>query len=212
MILTLKAGETRHFPAAGRYLNVLAADDVFTIANSALGLAETKVKAGWILNISDYPTLDVTNPHESAITLDLEVSQLQISAAGGEMVTIGNKIIVERIENGVHVTADATVENGTVTSQSPNVLTDVPDIKILPGQSVILAAATSNKRRVITVQNISTEFTPVRIGSAPSANQGLYLGGSLSAPSSVEFESIALVQAFNAGSTEATINLMVGAR
>lgn len=212
MILTLQAGESRRFPTAARYLNVLAADQTFEIENSELGLGLTTVKAGWILTVDSYPYVYVRNPHETAITLELQASQLQIAAAGGNAVTVANKIIVDRIEQGVSVTADATVENGTVTTQSPDTLTDVQDIKILPGQSAIIAASSSAKKRVIIAQNISAEFTAVRIGKAPSASQGLYLGGSLNAPSSLELESLDMLRAFNAGTTEATISVIMGVR
>lgn len=205
MIIKLQAGESRLFPTAGRYLNVIAASDSFVISNSALGLSANAVKAGWIIDLDKYPSIDLENPTDKTLSIELQSSQLKINAAGGESVSISNKPVIQRIEESINVTAQATVENGTVHVVPGTNLHADQDKTIGTGSKVKLLAANPNRKSVL-VQVISESRTRLRIGSSSvSAGRGVFIAGSITAPASMTIECSGDVYAFNESDETATV-------
>ncbi|QYK03127.1 hypothetical protein [Shewanella psychrotolerans] len=207
MIITLQAGETRLFPTAGRYFNVIAASDTFELSNSALGLAANQIKAGWIVDLEKYPSVDIENKHSYPITLELQSSQLKINAAGGESVSISNKPIIQRIEESIRVDAQATVENGTVHVVLGASVADAQDITITAGQKVQVLAANPDRKSAL-IQVLSATRTDLRIGSnAIQAGRGVFVSGSKSAPAVMPIESTGALYAFNESGDIATLSV-----
>lgn len=207
MIVTLKAGESRFFPNANTYLNVIAASDIFVISNSSLGLSPITVKSGWILDMAAYPSLDVFNPTDNPITLELESQPVKISAGGGESVFISNKPVIQRIEEAIQVNAQATVENGTVHIVPGTSINDVQDKTVNAGAKVQLLAANPNRKSVL-VQVISATRTDLRIGSSTvAAGRGVYVAGSKAAPGVMPIESTGAIYAFNESNETALLSV-----
>lgn len=207
MIITLQAGQTRSFPTAGRYLNVIAASDSFLISNSAKSLAVITVKAGWIIDLADYASVDIENPSQNAITLELESQNVKISAAGGESVAISNKPVIQRIEESIRVDAQATVENGTVHIVPGTTINDDVDKTVNAGAKVQLLAANPNRKSVL-VQVISATRTDLRIGSySVTAGRGVYVAGSKSAPGVMPIDSTGAIYAYNESGSLATLSV-----
>ncbi|MBY5920418.1 hypothetical protein [Ferrimonas balearica] len=202
MILILQPGESRMFPTAARFLNVLAASDPFIIANHDAGLPDTQLKSGWIVDVQDYTSVDVSNPNDSELQLELQSSALRIQASGSESVEVSNKLVIERIEQGIEVNAAATIEGGTVASLGANQSQPLATHTVAPGETLKLCDARDAPGRAVVVQVYTDDDTAARArlgAEAPTESAGVMLLGSGMAPASHEWATQTAVYIRNTG-------------
>lgn len=202
MILILQPGESRMFPTAARYLNVLAASDPFIIANHDAGLPDTQLKSGWIVDVQDYTSVDVSNPNDTELQLELQSSALRIQASGSESVEVSNKLIVSRIEEPLQVTASATIGGGSIASLVPNRSQPFSTYSVPSGQTLKLCDGRQAPGRRVAIQVLTENEMAafVRLGSEPPTNnQGIQVIGSGVAPGTYEWDTETAVYVRNTG-------------
>ena len=115
MDILLARGQTHDIQITAKFLNfVVVTGDV---SASILGHSIT-CRAGDSLNFDSADdqvrSVQLRNNGDSDATIAYELSPIRVHGASGASVTIDGAVQVSEIVNGVHVTADATVENGSV--------------------------------------------------------------------------------------------------
>jgi hypothetical protein len=209
---TLQPNEIRQVPLSGRYLVARTITGNIVISDPTLGLPEFTIKQSDNVEFEQSRSVTVRNAGAAVATVELQSSPVKIFSNDGGSVKISGGSI-DSILTPISVTAEATVENGTVTSQSPNVNSQSNDVVVAAGATVtVLVANGAVNRRVVIVQNISAAFTQVRVSASPAVNRGALLAGSIDAISSLEIETVAEIKAYNASATPATLTVSWGQR
>lgn len=210
--MILQPGEKQPFSLQGKYLLARRIQSRIVISDPAIQMADTEVRQSDNIELPDSRLIYVKNVGSVEADIDLQSSTVKITTNdGGAVVIAGGSI--DSIIQPIAVTAEATVENGTVTSQSPNVNSQVNDITIAAGSTVtVLPASPTDKRRVAILQNISDSATVLRIGGAPTANAGAILAGSINGIASLEFDTTGELKAYNASGAPAKVSVMWGKR
>lgn len=179
---------------------------------SAPSMDPTKLEVGDVINVADVDVLRIKNLLGESQDIELQNSPREIITNNTKQVRIVGGFL-DTIQQPFQVEANATVNNGTVTSQSPNALGDVADITISAGAKVQVLGTTTKARRVVTLQNISATQTTLRVGGATvAAGRGAVLRGSNDAIASAEFETTGAVYVHNQSATAATVAVMWGDR
>lgn len=212
MIMQLQPGEIQPLNLSGKYLICRRVEGDIVISNPDIGLPATQIKQADVVTLEAVRLVYVKNISSTAVTLDLQSTTIPIASSDGGAVTISGGSI-DSIRDAIQVTAQATVENGTMTSQSPLALGESADIPVAAGATVQVMSATTKARRVVTLQNISAELTTLRVGGATvAANRGAILSGSINAIASAEFETVGAVYVHNTSAAAATVSVMWGDR
>lgn len=210
--MILQPGESQRYPLSGKYLIARKIVGKIFISDASIGMPDTEVRQSDIITLADSTLITVRNGSAAIVDIELQSTTVPIITNDGGAVTIAGGSI-DSILQPISVTAEATVENGTVTSQSPNINSQVADITIAAGATTtILAASPTDKRRVAILQNISDTATVLRIGGAPTVNAGAILAGSIDGIASLEFDTIGELKAFNASAQPAKVSVMWGKR
>ncbi len=209
---TLQPNEIRQFPLSGRYLVARTIIGSVVISDPTLGLPEFTIKQSDNVEFEQSRSVTVRNAGATVATVELQSSPVKIFSNDGGSVKISGGSI-DSILTPIAVTAEATVENGTMTSLSPDTNSQSNDIVIAPGATAtILAAIPAAKRRVAIVQNISAAETTLRIGGAPTVSSGALLKGSIDGIASLEIDNVGEIKAYNASGSAATVSVMWGRR
>ncbi|MBN7820528.1 hypothetical protein [Bowmanella yangjiangensis] len=210
--MILQPGEIQPFNLSGKYLICRRVEGHIVISNPDIGLPETRIKQADVVTLEAVRLIYVKNLDSAPVTLDLQSTTIPIASSDGGAVTISGGSI-DSIRDAIQVTAQATVENGTMTSQSPNAVSDAIDISVAAGAKVQILGSTTKARRVVTLQNISTEPTTLRVGGATvAANRGAILRGSIDSIASAEVETVGAVYVHNTSLVAATVSVMWGDR
>lgn len=208
-IKTIESGKSLAVKTPGLYLSIISTTGQFIIESELFG--ELVGKVGRQFKLPNVQEVSFRNPGPDAIDVEWEVANIEVFGNGSGAVSIENKPTIKRIEEPIQVTAEATVEDGTVTSQSPTTLGEVDDITVAAGAKVQVLAATAKDRRLVTLQNLSADMTLLRVGGATvAAGRGAILRGSLDAIASAELESVAAIYVFNESASPATVSVMWG--
>lgn len=201
-------GKSEMVPVEGRYLSIIEANQNFVINASSLG--DFVGKAGRQYEIGEeLSTVTFHNEGDSLLVVEYDSADIRIFGTGSGTVNIGNKLVVSEIEKSIQVTADATVENGKMSTIEANNWDTPLDVTLAPGETKLLFAPRDANNRLVSVQVISEQFTEVRLSSsnAIAANQGRRLRGKYTAPASAELSTITAVYARNNGITVATLQI-----
>lgn len=212
MIINLGPDESRIFPLTGKYLIARRVSGQVVCDDPTTGLPQFSFRQGDNIELLEQRQVRLTNKGNIAAVVDVESSPVKIYGNEGSNVSIiGGEIT--RIVEPIAVTAQATVENGTVTSQSPTTMSQAADITVPAGQRVKLVSADASTRKTAFVQNISAAFTNCRIGGATvGAGSGLLLSGSQDAPAVLEIDCKGDIYAHNESGTAAKFAVMWAVR
>lgn len=212
-LLTIEPGEILPFSLSGRFLICRRIEGVIAISQPDIGLGETRIKQADVITLDNTRSIFIHNKGDSSATIEVQSTAVSIASNDGGTVTIAGGSI-DSIRDSIQVDAQATVENGTMTSQSPDTLNDVVDVVIPAGQRVQVVSADPTKaRRVILLQNISATATRLRVGSAAvAANRGAVLENQADNIASFELECTGAVYVHNASGDPATVSVMHGSR
>jgi len=209
----LQPGESRTIPLSGRYLVARRVSGNVVCDDPNTQLPEFSFRQGDNIEFTQsVASVRVANRGTVEAVLDVESSPVRIYGNEGSAVSIiGGEIT--RIVEPIAVTAEATVQNGTVTSQSITTLGDAPDIAVAAGARVLVAAAVANERRTVFLQNISATNTNLRIGGATvAANRGFLLSGTKAAPGAMELDCKGDVYVWNESASAALVSVMTGVK
>ena len=205
---TLKAGGVKVLQTPSRWLNVFDATGVFIL--SVEGLADMQVKKDWQVDVAGITQVEVRNDSSEPITLDIENTPLPVKASGGGAVTIEGKPVIQRIEESIQVTADATVQDGSMKQIVPNAALTLPDVTIPAGQTVeVIAERAGAFNRKVILQTVSESATTVRVGftSDLTAGEGVVLRGYKDSPASIELTQATAVYVHNESAEAAKISV-----
>lgn len=160
MDITLAKGQTHDIQISAKFLNfVLVNGDV---SASMLGHSIT-CRAGDSVNFdsadADVRSVQLRNNGDSDATVSYELSPVRVHGASGAAVSIDGTVTVDKIETGISVTADATVENGSVAVLPFNSLSST-DYRVIPsGMSQLsvynVAVERQNARRRLLQMSVS---------------------------------------------------------
>lgn len=209
----LQPGESRTIPLSGRYLVARRVSGNVACDDPNTQLPEFSFRQGDNIEFPQSVTsVRVANRGATVASLDVESSPVRIYGNEGSAVSIiGGEIT--RIVEPIAVTAEATVQNGTVISQSQTTMSDAVDVTIAANSRVKVVSADASERRTVILQNISAALTSCRVGGATvAANRGLLLAGSISAPAALEFDCKGDIWVWNASASVATFAVMWGAK
>lgn len=205
---TLQAGGVKNLQTPNRWLNVFDASAVFVL--SVEGLADMQIKKDWQVDVSSVAQVEVRNDSNEPIDLDIENTPLPVRASGGGAVTIEGKPIIQRIEEAIQVTADATVENGSMKQIVPDAALTLSDVIIEPGQTVkVIDERTGAFNRKVLLQTVSESPTSVRVGfnSTLTSGEGVLMRGYKDSPASVEVNQTTAIFVHNASTETAKISV-----
>ena len=210
MIINLTPGESRLFPLSGKYMIARRVSGSVVCDDPDNGLPEFSFRQGDNIELPVSRSVRFTNRGAGAVQIDVESSPVRIFGNEGSAVSIiGGEIT--RIVEPIEVTASATVDNGTVTSQSQTTLSDVADVTIAANSRVKVASADTSVRKTLFLQNISATVTNCRIGGATvAAGRGLLLSGSAAAPAALEIDCKGDVWVWNESGQVAKFAVMWG--
>ena len=195
--MIIKAKSSYDAPAGARYLNVFSASSAFTISSKSEGLTETTVKSGFSYDLESIGVVTFHNRSDTDLHVEFEISSLRIITGSNAGVDIVNQPVIQRIVEPIAVTAQATVENGTVHVISGKQFTDSTDVT-LGAQAKVKLLSENPDRKAALIQVISDTRTSVRIGSSSvGASRGLFASGSLTNPAIIPIESGAEIYAYN---------------
>lgn len=208
MIINLQPGESRIFPLTGKYLIARRVSGVVACDDPTTSLPEFSFRQGDNIELPAQRQVRLTNKGQAQAVVDVESSPVKIFGNEGSAVSlIGGEIT--RIVEPIAVTAQATVENGTVTSQSHTTASQAADITVAANTRVKLIAGDTSIRKTAFIQNISAAFTDCRIGGATvAAGSGLLLSGSKDAPAVLEIDCKGDLYAHNESGTPAKFAVM----
>lgn len=212
-VINLAVGQSANIPLSGRYLVARRVSGTVVCDDPTTQLPEFGFRQGDNIEFPNtVRSVRVTNKGNAAAVVDVESSPVRIFGNDGGAVTVtGGEL--QRIVEPISVTASATVEDGTMTSQSTNVVDDAADMAIPAGQKVQVIAASADKRRTVIIQNISATETECRVGgSNVAAGRGALFTGSKAAPASLEFDTTGALFVFNNSAQAALISVMWGKR
>lgn len=203
---TLQPNQVFNLALTGRYLNVLeVTGDV--LAQSSDGIKPFKFKGGRTLDVGNFESLELKNVGNTAATYDVEINNIKIEANSGGEVSIKGAVSVSDMPP-VSVTANATVQNGSMQLNEPNVIGTVIDVTVAAGASAEIVPARAAKGRRIQLNNVSESKTVCRVGDASvAANRGTPLIGSKDIPSGWIVATRAAVHVFNASTEPAKISV-----
>lgn len=207
--MQLQPLEKKAISAGARYLNIFSATHAFLVSNPNEQLTATTVKSGFSYDVQAYTTLWIENPSDTEVlNVELEIGNLQVLSGGSSAVEIANNPTIQRIIEPIAVTAEATVENGTVHVISGASFAEQPDKTINAGTKQLLLAENLNRKKAI-IQIISATRTDIRFGGVTvAAGRGIYAAGSKTSPAHVEIETGAAIYAHNEdGANQALITI-----
>lgn len=203
--MIIKAGET-HTLGAAKYLNVFSSNRAFSISSKDEGLAKTTVKAGFSYDLEGYRLITFHNDGIDDLDTDFEMSTLRVVTGSNAGVEILNTPTIQRIIEPIAVTAEATVENGTMHLIAAGSLADIVDITINANSAKDILVANADRKSAL-IQVISATKTPVRIGGATVASgRGIYASGSLANPAIIPISVKGLIRIYNDSNEQATIS------
>ncbi|SHO54479.1 hypothetical protein [Vibrio quintilis] len=183
----------------GRYLIVRSTSAPVFI--SADGLRPQRLQTGDRINVEQFNQMFVEHRQTSDVNFDYQISDLEHKPAATDDIVI--RRIVEPIQFEAHVSVNDGLKVQEIT---PSLMTALDDVTLPPGQSVRL---TAGGFRQVTVQVISDELTPVRIGGGTvSATRGLLVLGSKSAIGSLSVDFSGAVHAYNASDKTAKLTIV----
>lgn len=209
----LSPGESRTLPLSGRFLVARRISGAVFLDDPTTNLPPFSLRQG---DNAEMPqgvlSVRVTNAGQTEAALDVESSPVRIFGNEGSAVSIiGGEI--ERIVEPIAVTAQATVQNGTVTAQSIASLSDLVDVAIPANSRALVVPAVANERRIVFLQNISATSTTMRVGGATvAANRGFLLAGSIQAPGAMEIDLKGDLYVWNASASAGLVSVMTGVR
>lgn len=211
--MVLQAGEIRPLGLTGKFLVCRRIEGEILISNPDKGLAETRIYQADTPILQDFNMIYVKNNNATESTITLQSTSIPIQVSDGGSVSISGGSIDSIIEP-ISVTAQATVENGTVTNLSHLTLEDAADLTINAGATVtVLAADNAASKRTVLVQNISATETQLRVGGATvAAGRGAIIKGSIDAIASYENNILGAVKVHNESATAAKITLSWGVK
>lgn len=196
--------------AGAAYLNVFSATHAFIVHNADEQLPPTTVKAGFAYDVQSYHQLWVENPSTTEVLMvDLEISPLRVLSGGNSSVEISNVPTIQKIVEPIAVTAQATVENGTVSLIRPDALVTSID-KTIPANSRLKVASALVGRDRVFLQILSGTTTVCRVGDVScGSNRGVLVSGDINNPGSVDMETSGDVYVFNTDMTNtATVSVL----
>lgn len=206
-VYTIEAKKSLTLSLTGRYLSILSVSGVL-IGKNESGIKPFTLKAGYIVDVLDQQWLEIENNTNQNATIDLELNNVKIESASGGEVSIVGDVRVSEIVQGISVTADATVQNGTMQLNESNVINHLNDVTIPANGIVELVPARNAKGRRVQISNISSTVTLCRIGGAGvTASQGTPLRGSENVPASWLISTRAAIYARNTSGDTAKISL-----
>ena len=202
----LQINGTTNFDVEGRYLEVRSATGEIEISGN--GLAVMRLSSGEQVDLHDIEKIKVRNVSGSANIVDLQTfSHLKVGNSVTD-VAITNIPSIQRIEEAIQVTAQATVENGTMHVILGTTIADSPDISINAKSKKLLLAANSDRKAVL-IQVISSKKTQLRIGGVSvTAGRGAVVAGSINAIGSMPIETSGAIYAFNESSEQAKVAIV----
>lgn len=206
-IYSLQPGENVPVHLSGKYMLFRSVTGgAVALSDPDAGIAQTPMAAGDTAELPSSKQVTLTCTSETAVTVDVQSAPFRIVSNNGAMTISGGQI--DRIKESIKVDAQATVEDGSMTSLSPDTVASFPDVVIQAGQKARLMNASADRRRTVVIQNISASFCPVRVGAGiVGAGVGVYLGGELDAPASMELNTTGELWAYNDGATPATLTV-----
>lgn len=192
---------------AAKYLNVFSANRAFAISSKDEGLAKTTVKAGFSYDLEGYRLVTFHNDGIDDLNAEFEMSTLRILTGSSSGVEIVNEPWLMGFRNPIAVTAEATVENGTMHVLAASSLADIADININANSAKDILVANADRKSAL-IQVISATKTPVRIGGATVASgRGIYASGSLANPAIIPISAKGLIRIYNDSNEQATISV-----
>ena len=209
----LQPGAELNIPTPGLWLSILAATGIFQVSSDEFSPLEGKT--GKKFHLEDITQVTLFNPNVDSIEVEYESANIRVESAGGGSVSVDNKVVVQRIEDPIVVNAQATVDNGTMTSQSHSSLTELPDVNIAANAKALVIPAAGNgvEKRTVIIQNISAAEQLLRVGgSTVAVNRGAKLLNKDGLIASVEFECLGEVHVYNDSGSQATVSVMWGQR
>jgi len=202
----ISAGSSQDF-GASKYLNVFSANRAFTISSKDEGLNETTVKAGFTYDLEHYNVITVHNRGADDLDIDFEMSDLRMITGSNAGVEILNAPTIEKINQPISVTAEATVENGTMHMILGASIAEQADKTIDATSSKELLGANPNRKKAI-IQIISDTRTGLRFGGATiAAGRGVYAAGSKANPAMYIEESTGAIHAYNEDDAQAKVTI-----
>lgn len=206
-VYTIQPNQVFPLALTGRWLSILSVTGAL-IGQSESGIKPFSLKSGYKVDVLEHETLEIVNNSAQAATIELELNNVKIESASGGEVSILGDIRVSEIVNGITVTANATVENGTMQLNEPNVIANATDVNVPAGTVVQVVAARNAKGRKVQISNVSATPTVCRVGATGvTATQGTPLIGSINAPSSWMVPTRAAIFVRNTSAEAATISV-----
>lgn len=205
-IHTIQPNDVFVLALTGRYLNVLDVSGS-VVAESSEGIKPFKFLGGRTIDVGNFKTIELKNIGATAARVDVEINNIKIETNSGGEVSIKGQVSVSDMPP-VSVAASATVENGSMQLNEPNVINHLNDVTIPANGIVELVPARDAKGRRVQMSNISATLTLCRIGGAGvTASQGTPLRGSENVPASWLISTRAAIYARNTSGDTAKISL-----
>jgi len=206
-MITLKAGEVRPFPLAGRFLVCRFAQAGFYISAPDKGVQETPLQTSDTAILDGINTINLINKNATDLQIDIQSSRFKIESNSGGAVTI-NGGEIDRIKEAINVNATSTVENGSMKLINANQYQPIVNKTIPANSAVLIVAARAVKSRKVTLQSIGTlGLTKLRIGNDGTIDgtKGLLLQGDIDAPASAEINNESAVYIYNDSAVDAVV-------
>ncbi|REL31080.1 hypothetical protein [Thalassotalea euphylliae] len=208
---TLAAGEQRDVKSAGLYLSIVEASGKFIIKGDGLG-TELTGEVGRVLKLPNINNLTFENRGAVDIDIDYESANIEVSASGKGVVSVGNEPWIAGMRNAIKVDANATVENGKMAMLPASGYLPLPDLTIPAGQARKFAnARVGSTNRAVIIQTITesnADISRLRIGVSNTtavAGKGIILLGDIDSLAGYEFETETEVWLYNESTEDATV-------
>lgn len=206
-ILEIPAGQSKTLHATGKYLVLRSTTGAIEI--SAAGGDGFEMLVGENLEIFDVNKFNIKNITNETVTAVFANPDFKVRSSGGSSVTVVNDIVVKRIEEAIQVTADATVENGSMRLIRANQYIPIADTVIPANDYVQIALTRVVKNRRVTLQSVGVNgVTKLRFGKDATINgggKGLLLQGDISNPASIIIENESSIFVYNESDNAAII-------
>lgn len=204
-VITIEAGKTRLIQTPAKYLNVIKVSGQIDMHAPEFGTLIAK--SGRVFVLDTVTQVELENSTLDEVEIELEVANIEIRGSGGGAVSVENSVTVKRIEEAIAVSAEATVENGSMSIWSSNVLEAVGNVSIPAGQVAQIVPARNQIARRVDMQVISDEITTLHIGSdnTINADKGLIVRGSIDVIGSGTISTSSAIWAYNDSDSTATV-------
>jgi hypothetical protein len=208
-VYKLEANEKRRISTSSRFLNVLSIGGAVEVDSPSYDLKPVRVRSGWQLDLDAIPEVFITNLEGAQNIVEMQDAGIKISLGGGGGVTIENKPVIQRIEEGLNVTANATVTGGSFTVVTRDIFTALSKVTISAGERAQFAPARVALDRKVTIQIVSDNSARavVNVGNDATIDEtkGVLLVGNINAIAAYEVSNQSAVWIYNSGAIDAVI-------